>query len=129
MQTLPLYVLLSTCHSGTDEESSLTQTCAQAAELLVRRSDSLGLRRAGGAMDFAITGDATRRDRLRDKSALLRTAAPSRESGGCASLREALGYERRAGEVGEVVALRERAGGADAPSEVDVRGAGIGVTH
>jgi hypothetical protein len=114
-QTLPIYALLDMCHSGLDDEAGLTQPCTRAADLLVRRSDALGLRRIGGAMDFAITGDSTRRDRVRDKSLLLGSAEPPHEEGGCASLRETLNFRRRAGEVGEVVALRERAGGPGAP--------------
>jgi hypothetical protein len=113
-QTLPLYTLLSTCHSGS-EDAGLMQPCTQAAELLVRRSDSLGLRRVGAAIDFAVKGDATRRDRLSDKTSLLASAAPKREAGGCAWLRETLAYQRRAGDVGEISALRERAGASGTP--------------
>jgi hypothetical protein len=115
-QALPLYSLLKTCLAGS-QEAGMVQPCTNIGELLVRRSDSLGLRLVGGAIDFAITDDATRRDRLRDKNSLLGSAAPSREIVGCASLRETLDYQRRAGEVGQVAALRERAGGSAAPRE------------
>jgi len=108
-QTMPIYALLSTCHGGGEDDGSEASPCAGTVELLVRHSDSMALRRIGGAMDFAMTGDTSRRDRLRDESRRLGTVPSPRETGGCASLREAQDFQRRAGEIGEVAALRERA--------------------
>jgi hypothetical protein len=109
-QILPLYALLSACHNGADDDSNVAQLCAETSDLLVRRSDTLTMRRMGGAMDYAITGDASRRDRVRDAGARLGAAPRLHAAGGCASLRDVQDFERRAGEIGEVDALRERAG-------------------
>jgi hypothetical protein len=108
-QTMPIYALLSACHNGADEDANGTPRCADTVELLMRHSDTMALRRIGGAMDFTMTGDTTRRDRLRDESKRLGTVPSPRETGGCGSLREAQDFQRRAGEIGEVAALREHA--------------------
>jgi hypothetical protein len=109
-QTMPIYALLSACHGGRDDDDNGAALCGQAAELLVRHSDTMALRRIGGAMDFTQTGDPARRDRLREESRRLGEVPTPRETGGCAALREAQDFQRRAGEIGEVAALRERAG-------------------
>ena len=110
-QTMPLYALMSVCHSGgAEDDTNDASLCAETVELMVRHSDTMALRRIGGAMDFTLSGDPTRRDRLRDDGKRLGSVPTPRETGGCASLREAQDFQRRAGEIGEVAALRERAG-------------------
>jgi len=108
-QRLPLDALRSVCRNVAREDANVAQLCAGAADLLMNRSDTVLMRTIGGAMDFALTGEGTRRERLRDDAARV-AAAPSADAAqGCASLRETQAFMRRAGELGEVEALRERA--------------------
>jgi hypothetical protein len=107
-QKLPLYALFSACRGAAPEDANIGQLCVEAADLLENRSDTLAMRRIGGAIEVARGDDTARRDRLRDEAMRLGTPPSLHESAGCASLRDAHAFFRRAGEVGEVVALRER---------------------
>jgi len=114
-QRLPLDALRIVCRGVSREDANVAQMCAGAADLLMNRSDTLSMRAIGAAIDGALTGDGARRDRLREETARIGVAAPSlNASQGCASLRDAQAYLRRAGELGEVDALRERAMATDA---------------
>jgi hypothetical protein len=55
-----------------------------------------------------LTDDAARRERLREETARLGAPPSASDAAGCAALRDARAFMRRAGEVGEVTALRER---------------------
>ena len=114
-QKLPLYALLSACRAGAREDANVEQLCVEASDLLVNRSDTLAIRRIGGAIELALDDDTTRHDRLKDEAARLGTPPSLHEAAGCASLRDAHAFFRRAGEVGEVAALRERIGRGSAP--------------
>jgi hypothetical protein len=113
-QTLPLYALLSACHDGKDEDSNVAQLCAKTSDLFLRHSDALAMRRIGGTMLPATAGDEAHRERLREQLASLTPAPRLQDAGDCASLRRLQEFQRRAGEIGEVGALRERAGAFDA---------------
>jgi hypothetical protein len=109
-QTLPLLALVGICRDRASLDEDTARRCSAAAELLVSRSDTLALRDFGGQVDFAVTADPARRDRLRMDAVKLGMPPQAHQAGGCKAMRDSQAFLRRAAEVGEVAALSERPG-------------------
>lgn len=102
--------LLQTCrnHAGGDER--LEQQCTAIGNTMFEHSDNLISLSISGALQFQMTGDASRRDYIRAERAVLNAQwSPATGFSPCQDMREAMKMQLRSAQVGEVEALRERA--------------------
>lgn len=110
-QRLPFTTVSQAC--GADQaraDANLAQACRAIARLWQDHSDTLVLHMLGGGLELRVTGDASRRDAIRDEYRRLVAYEPSSRGASCRRLRENLHYLRQAARVGELAALRQRAG-------------------
>ena len=107
-QSWPLAALNEACRGDRLADANRAQACLGVAALMAKRSDSLMMTQAGGAMATRFTGDPTWRERSVATAIALRANQPDLLSDDCGGVRRALDYERRVAAVGEVEALRER---------------------
>ena len=114
-QVEPWTVVVQAC--GADKvhaDANLAQTCRAIGRLWQDHSDTLLSRMLGSAIEFRVTGDASRRDALRAESMALTAHWPTSDGTSCRQLRANLRYYALAARVGELAAARQLAGSAPA---------------
>ena len=108
---VPLTEVTQRCRDKAGGDRDLAQLCDQIAILLFDHADTQHARAIGGSVHKLATGDASWLDRAhREQSALAASGSALAASGPCGSERALLRDVVHRGQVGELAALRERAG-------------------
>jgi hypothetical protein len=106
----PISSLLAACRANAGGDAQQARQCLAVSALMFDHTDSVYVRAMGGALQFQVSGDATRRETSRAERALASaTWSPATGFSACQEVRDTLKTLRRNGEVGEVEAARERA--------------------
>lgn len=106
----PYSPLVQLCkdHAGGDE--TFAQQCRAISETMFGHSDNLMSLSVSGALLFQLTGDPSRRDFVRaERTALAAHWSPATGFSLCQDMRDAIRFQLRSAQVGEVEAMRERA--------------------
>ncbi len=106
----PVNSLLAVCRANAGGDAARAQQCEAIGDVMFERTDSVLLRGMSGVLQFATTGDESRRDVTRAEAALSAKAwSPATGFSECQEMRDTLKGIRRDAEIGEVEAARERA--------------------
>ena len=102
--------LFGVCQKQGGGIESLAQQCRKISDTMFDHSDDLVVQALSGTLMVRMTGDTTRRDAIRAERAIAAARwSPATGFSECREMRATLQRWRRAAEIGEVEAMRERA--------------------
>ena len=102
--------LIQACRDQAGGDAELARTCHAISDTMFEHSDNLIIQSLSGALQFQMTGDASRRDVIRAERAVAQAHwSPATGFSECREMRDTMKQLLRKAQVGEVEAMREQA--------------------